>query len=79
MKFKIEEPLTEKDYGRKRYKKKFLWFPKKLDYEVRWLERAMIEQVVDYSLSTHPNEIHMDYRMPLVRNYYWKDLHWAND
>ena len=53
----------ESQLGQVRFKKKFLWFPKKIDGEVRWLETAMYSQV--YELWSE--------------QYVWMDRHWEDD
>ena len=73
MKFKLERPLTKNDYGNTRTIAKFLWFPKKINYEIRWLESALIEQVVDSTIA-----IDRDVRTIFYRKFYWRDKRWIN-
>ena len=58
---------TEKNFPlKKRMIRKFLWFPKKIDKETRWLEKATILQL-----------LYCPYRLP-SDCYKWKDLRWID-
>ncbi|AKQ08462.1 hypothetical protein PQE66_gp147 [Bacillus phage PBC2] len=55
--------------GQKRTTKEFLWFPRKINHEWRWLETASIVQEVDYWYTNQFGE----------KKLYWKDLKWVDD
>lgn len=44
MRWYLKQPDDPIVYGQKRTIEKFLWWPKTINYEVRWLERATILQ-----------------------------------
>lgn len=73
MRFQLEKPLAKRDFGKKRTISKFLWFPKRINYEIRWLEEALIEQVVDYRF-VRDN----DCPSVIYEKYYWKDSRWID-
>lgn len=73
MRWKLEKPLTESDYGKTRTIYKFLWLPREINYEVRWFEGALIEQVVTFDIVIDPDCISMSYR-----KYYWQDSKWID-
>lgn len=52
---------------------KFLWFPKKINYEIRWLEGVLIEQVVDFEIV-----FDRDCDRYYHQKYYWRDKRWVN-
>lgn len=72
MRIKFDTPAKNFGYGQKRVKTKFLFFPKKINYELRWLERAMWVQEVDYNLYLY------DYGLTKVRKYFWQDVEWLD-
>ena len=73
MRLKLEKPLTEKDYGKVRTIAKFLWIPKEVDYEIRWFESVLIEQVVDFDLI-----MDRDCNNIYYKKFFWKDKKWVN-
>ena len=60
--------------GNTRVIKKFLWFPKLLDEELRWLEWANIKQTFSEI------EIDNDLSLPYYEryDYVWTDVSWAD-
>ena len=78
MRLKLERPLTEKDYGRRRVISKFLWFPKEINHEIRWLEKAMIEQKVTFRMVDSPDSVYCDYRIPQIKQHYWQNSKWID-
>lgn len=73
MRIKFDPPATSEAYkaGRKRVKRKFLLFPKVINHELRWFEKAMWVQEVDYSVKIYGYG-------GIERNYYWKDVEWLD-
>ena len=73
MRFKLDKPARESDYRKTRTIHKFLWLPRMINYEIRWLEGALIEQRVDYNLhlGNYPSESY--------KKYYWKDIRWVDE
>lgn len=69
MRFKLDKPVRESDYRKTRTIYKFLWFPRKINYEIRWLEGAMIEQVVDREM-----KLDADCCWNYWYKYYWRDV-----
>jgi len=45
--------------------KKYLWLPKRIDDQIRWLETARIQQVYRFYFG-------------LIRSYIWADVEWAD-
>lgn len=78
MRLKLEKPIIESDCGKRRTISKFLWLPKEINYEIRWLEKALIEQVVTFRLVSNADERYSGYKLPLVKHYYWEDSKWIN-
>ena len=78
MRWTVEQPLTSYDYGRTRVIEKFLWFPREIDHEVRWLEKVMIEQVVTFDMAENPDSVYFDHKLPQVRRYHWRDSKWID-
>lgn len=72
MRIKFDTPAKNFEYGHKRIKSKFLFLPKKINHELRWLERAMWVQEVDYNLYL------FDYGDIKVREYFWKNIAWID-
>ncbi len=73
MRLKLKKPVRECDYGKIRTISKFLWLPKEINYEIRWLEKALIEQVVDFEIVVDTDCIEINYR-----KFYWKDPKWID-
>lgn len=62
MRIKLKEKIKP-IIGNKRIIEKFLWFPKKINLEIRWLERAKIEQECRWCLYE-----------PGISGHYWSNL-----
>lgn len=75
MRIKFDPPAKSKNYGKKRVKTKFLFFPKKINHELRWLEKAMWVQKVDYDVKVSGS----GYSYESTRKYYWKDIDWLDN
>lgn len=75
MRFQLEHPLKEQDFGRRRIIERFLWFPRKVDYEVRWLENVMIEQKVTF---IHVYDRDCGNVIKPTRKYIWQDSKWVD-
>ena len=58
------------NYGARRIVKRFLLFPKRLDYEWRWLEQAKIQQRCGY--------VARFYEVAATRHG-WIDEHWIDE
>lgn len=54
--------------GQTRTITEFLWFPRKVNHEWRWLEIAKISQVVDKYWTLHDGD-----------KLYWKDVEWVDE
>lgn len=72
MRIKFDPPAKNYNYGTKRVKIKFLFLPKKINHELRWLERGMWIQEVDYTLHFY------DYGLTKFRKYFWRDVEWLD-
>lgn len=72
MRFKIPIKPNKDNYNNTRIIKKFLWLPMQLENELRWMEYACIQQVVDYEINIHTRS------EDKTRVYYWRNLRWMN-
>ena len=68
MRFMVKD--HERMLGQIRFKVKFLWFPKEIEGEVRWLERAMYSQEYKKIL-VHHHGYSCD-------EYHWVDRQWED-
>lgn len=67
------DPKTGAKYGDKRVVRKFLWFPKSLLNETRWLEFAYIEERYEESYSISYNLFGL-YRKETLYNWVEKEF-----
>jgi len=58
---------TPKHVGDTRIATEFLWFPKKLNHEWRWLETVKIRQVAYQSYTSSGYKL------------FWEDIKWIDD
>ena len=65
MRFQKTKPLSRINYLQKGLVCKFLWLPKEINHEIRWLEKVTFEQEVNVNF--YP-----------VEHYYWKDKQWVD-
>lgn len=77
MRFKLEKPLTEKDFDKTRCISKFLWLPREINYEIRWLESVLIEQKVTFNLH-YDEDCGWATPNPPTKVYYWQDSKWID-
>lgn len=71
MRYKFEE-LTMENVGEMRIITKFLWLPKIINNEFRWLEYCQIRQVVDFNIL-----LHLDGETK-IRKFYWRNTEWVD-
>ena len=74
MRFKLGTLATKELYEakRKRIKTRFLWFPKKINREIRWLEKTAWVQEIDCNVKFY------DWGLTKVTKYYWRDVEWLD-
>lgn len=73
LRIKLNYNPTSKDYEKERLKCQFLFIPKVINHELRWLERAVILQFCDFKYVYDKDIVGMYYK-----KYYWKDVEWVD-